>query len=84
MMSLYLVLAVGRRPDLWGEGFRALFAVAPRHWWRTAPFLPLPDAEYTSWRLATAHGETDTEIVADELVAYLEWRRRQHRTLGRV
>ena len=84
MMSWNLAWAVGRRPDLWGEGVRALFAVAPRDWWRTPPFLPLPDKGYRAWRLATAHGAADTDIVPDELVSYLEWRRRQHRILGRV
>lgn len=84
MMSWKLVLAVGRRPQLWSEGLRALFAVAPRNWWRRAPFLPKPDERYAAWRVATAQGDPTLGIEADELVSYLKWRRRQHRLLGRV
>jgi hypothetical protein len=83
-MSWNLVLAVGRRPDLWGEGVRALLAVARRDWWRRAPFLPRPDQSYTAWRLATAHGSPNTNIEPGELISYLEWRREQHRLFGRV
>lgn len=61
-----------------------MFAVASRQWWRRAPFLPRPDQSYTAWRLATAHGVSDTDIEPGELVAYLEWRRKQHRPLRRV
>lgn len=77
-------MAVGRRPDLWGEGVRAMFAVAAHRWWRRTPYLPLPDERYTAWRLATAHGAPGTRMEPDELIAYLEWRRKQHRPLRRV
>ncbi|MDJ0498932.1 MAG: hypothetical protein QNJ89_13945 [Acidimicrobiia bacterium] len=84
MLSWKLVLAVGRRPSLWGEGLRTLLAVSPQQWWRQRPFLPLPDAEYTTWRLATAHGDASIGLDAPELISYLEWRKRQHRPLRRV
>ena len=84
MISSSLVLAVLRRPRLWGEGLRALLSLAPRNWWRRAPFLPLPDRDYASWRVATAHGTADSELSVDELVSFLEWRRRQHAPLRRV
>ena len=84
MMSWSAVLAVGRHPELWGEGVRALVAVAPRGWWRTPPYLPRPDGDYLSWRTATSQGAADVDIEPDELVAYLRWRRQQHRLLRRV
>jgi hypothetical protein len=84
MMSSSVLLAVVKRPRLWGEGLRSLLAVAPRDWWRRAPFLPVPDRDYAAWRVATAHGNADSELSAEELVSYLDWRRRQHRPLRRV
>ena len=84
MLSWKLMLAVARRPGLWGEAVRTLLAVAPRQWWRRRPFLPLPDADYASWRLATAHGDAAVTLDGSELVSYLEWRKRQHRPLRRV
>ena len=84
MMSSSLVLAVAKRPQLWGEGLRSLVAMAPRNWWRRPPFLPIPDRDYAAWRIATVHGSADSELSAEELVSYLEWRRRQHVPLRRV
>ncbi len=84
MMSWNLVAAVGRRPDLWVEGVRTLFAVSPRNWWRKAPFLPVPDKAYADWRLATAHGDSTIALPPQDLILYLEWRKKQHKALGRV
>ena len=84
MLSWNLVRAVGRHPSLWGEGMRTLFAVSPRQWWRRRPYLPLPDAEYTAWRLATAYGDASVAPDASELISYLEWRKRQHRPWRRL
>ena len=84
MLSWNLVLAVGRRPHLWGEGLRTLFAMAPRQWWRRPPFLPVPDREYAAWRVATSQGSSDGAPTAEEFVSFLEWRRLQHGFLKRV
>lgn len=84
MFSLRLLLALARRPDLWGEGLRTMIAVAPTGWWRRPPFIPIPDPAYMQWRLATAHGEASSPLEPGELIHYLEWRKRQHRLLGRV
>ncbi|MCP4305269.1 MAG: hypothetical protein GY788_10420 [bacterium] len=84
MMSWNLAAAVGRRPDLWVEGVRTLFAVSRRNWWRKAPFLPIPDQPYADWRLATAQGDVDSPLPAGDLILYLEWRKKQHRVFGRV
>lgn len=43
-----------------------------RDWYRRAPFLPLPPAEYVQWRLHTAYGE-DAAPQAAELERYLRW-----------
>jgi hypothetical protein len=84
MMSWQLVVALIRRPDLWVEMLRTMFAVAPSGWWRRRPFVPIPDPAYTEWRLITAHGESTSPLQPEELIHYLEWRKRQHRALRRV
>jgi hypothetical protein len=84
MITRGLVMTVVSRPGLWAESVRTLLAVAPRGWWRRKPFLPLPDADYSNWRLVTAHGDPDSRLTPEELVRYLEWRKRQHRPLRRV
>ncbi|MDJ0954297.1 MAG: hypothetical protein QNJ81_11525 [Acidimicrobiia bacterium] len=84
MMSWELARTVLRRPGLWAEALRTLLAVAPRSWWRKPPFVPLPDRAYSSWRLATAHGDPSVPLNPEELVSYLVWRRSQHRPLRRT
>lgn len=71
-----LVGAVMRRPRLWGTAVSAAVAFAPRGWWRTPPFLPVPDDEIMRWRIATAYGSNDAAIDPADVVAYLEWRHR--------
>ncbi len=71
------IAAVAGRPDLWVEGIRTAAALARRGWWRRFPFLPLPDRPYLRWRIATAYGTPDAPVRGDDVVAYLEWRRRQ-------
>jgi hypothetical protein len=84
MISWRLFLTILRRPWLWAEGMRTLVAVAPPGWWRRAPYLPIPDVAYADWRLATAHGDSEMPLHPDELIRYLEWRKRQHRPMRRV
>jgi hypothetical protein len=77
-------LALGvvlRHPSLWRTGVRQLFALAPRGWWRQWPPLPLPDREYYRWRLQTQYGDPDHEPAPSDLVAYLKWCKREHRSL---
>lgn len=76
MRSIFI--AVVRRPGLWFEALRAAAALARRDWWRRPPFLPLPDRSYLQWRVATAYGDPAGPVAADDVVAYLDWRRRQH------
>ena len=66
-----------RRPRLWLEAVRAYVAMTPRTWWRRAPFLPLPRRAYLQWRLYTAYGSTDVAPRPEDVIEYLDWRRRQ-------
>lgn len=47
-----------------------------RNWYRHAPFLPLPPAEYVAWRLHTAYGDEAAIPPARDLARYLAWSRR--------
>lgn len=49
-----------------------------RGWWRSAPFLPLPDPAHLAWRRTTAYGE-DRPVSREDLVAFLLWADRQRR-----
>lgn len=75
------LLAAGRavvgRPDLWLSALRTARRLAPRRWWARFPPLPVPDREYLGFRMETAYGDPDAVPPAEEVVAYLEWCRRQ-------
>jgi hypothetical protein len=76
------LVAVIRRPSLWGTAVGALFGLAPDRWWQRPPFLPIPDREAVDWRMTTAYGSPDTTLDEGDLVAYLEWRRQARRGNG--
>lgn len=44
-----------------------------RHWWRRAPFLPLPATDYVKWRLHTAYGDEGTVPPASDIVRLARW-----------
>jgi len=71
--------ALRGRPDLWPTAIRSYRSLVPNRWWRTRPFLPLPDANWLRFRLVTAYGGDgavgDEGIAPDDLVLWLEWRR---------
>ena len=72
-----VAVTLARRPSLWPEAVRSARSLAPRGWWRRPPFLPVPDRRWLHFRLVTAYGgDGSTPIEADDLVTWLEWRRR--------
>lgn len=76
-LSREAVVAVVRRPDLWSTAVRSAIGLAPRGWWRRAPFLPLPDADWLHFRLVTAYGgDGSTPMRAHDLITWLEWVKR--------
>jgi hypothetical protein len=78
-MDRSLILAVIRRPSLWGTALGTIAALAPDGWWRRPPFLPIPDPALVGWRLTTAYGSAEADLAVGDLVSYLEWRRRANR-----
>ncbi len=59
------------RPNLWLEAVRTGVSISRR---RPIPTLR-PDQAFLEWRLSTVYG--DAPFVGEDLVAFLEWRKRQ-------
>ncbi|MGH9127804.1 MAG: hypothetical protein ACRDY2_02285 [Acidimicrobiales bacterium] len=68
-----VVAAVARRPRLWRTAGSAVLLLARERWWRRWPFLPLPSRAWIEFRLECATGEPDGPLVADDVLAWLEW-----------
>jgi hypothetical protein len=62
-----------RNPRLAVPLLSAAWRFRSRGWYRRAPFLPLPPADYIAWRLHTAYGAEDAMPTAAELERYLRW-----------
>jgi hypothetical protein len=76
MLSPTVILAVAIRPDLWGTALSSVLSLAPSGWWRSKPFLPIPDPDWMHFRLETAYGGDGTgPIEAKDLVTFLEWQK---------
>jgi hypothetical protein len=74
-----LVLALSFRalinPRLALDLLRTGWAFRRRDWWRSAPFLPVPDRTYLRWRMYTAYGQEDAVPPRDDVIAFARWRR---------
>jgi len=75
-----LLGALASRPHLWTTAIRQTFTLAPRGWWRTVPFLPIPAREYVSFRAHTQYGTGRHEPDVFDVIDYLEWCRDWHST----
>jgi hypothetical protein len=62
-----------RKPGLLLPLLAAAWRFRSGGWYRRAPFLPLPPADYLAWRLHTAYGDEDAVPSADDLERYLAW-----------
>ena len=74
-LRLTLILAVrGIVNPLDGAALlRMAWRFRRRAWWRRAPFLPLPAADYMRWRLHTAYGDEGTVPPADDVIRLARW-----------
>jgi hypothetical protein len=64
---------VARRPDLWWTALGVLRRLAAPGWWRSRPFLPLPDGALWRFRMVTAYGRPDAVPARPDVLSYLEW-----------
>lgn len=74
-----MVVAVVRRPALWGTALRQWRRTTPHGWWRRAPFLPLPSRDYAHFRLVTQYGRNDAAVEPADVLNYLSWCKEQDR-----
>ena len=74
-LALQLALRAVLRPRLALDLCRSAWAFRRRSWWRTAPFLPLPDRTYLRWRMYTAYGDEAAVPPADDVIRFARWRR---------
>jgi len=72
MLRRFAGLAV-RHPGLLLPLVAAGWRFRARGWYRRAPFLPLPPAEYLAWRMHTAYGNEEAEPSVRDLERYLRW-----------
>ena len=76
VLSPRVLLSILARPQLWGTAIGSAVSLAPKGWWRTKPFLPIPDEEWMRFRLETAYGGDGTgPIDPKDLVTWLKWRK---------
>jgi hypothetical protein len=68
-----------RHPGLIIPMLSAAWRFRSRDWYRRAPYLPLPPANYVEWRLHTAYGDADAVPPAADLARYLEWTARMRK-----
>ena len=50
------------------------YALRARRWWSLTPFLPLPESEYTRWRLFTAYGSRRQRPSFSDIAKFALWR----------
>lgn len=74
-LTLELIARAVINPRLAIDLLRTAWAFRRREWWRTAPFLPVPDREYLRWRMHTAYGDDDAVPPARDVIGFARWRR---------
>jgi hypothetical protein len=63
------------RPRLALDLLATAWAFRRRHWWRYAPFLPVPDRAYLRWRMYTAYADEAAVPPVDDVIRFARWRR---------
>ncbi len=75
-----LTLAL-RRPHRIPAMLGLAWAFRARGWFLRFPFLPLPPASYTAWRMDTAYGDPRAVPPQDELERFVVWAARMRRRM---
>ena len=74
-LTARLAARAALNPRLAVDLLRTVWAFRRRGWWRTAPFLPLPDREYLRWRMFTAYGDAAAVPPVEDVIGFARWRR---------
>ena len=76
--ALRVVGTVLVHPSLWPTALRQVGRMSRPQWWRRAPFVPIPDADYLRFRLETQYG-TDGPPDPGDVLVFLRWCREHDR-----
>jgi hypothetical protein len=74
-LTLRLAARAAVNPRLAVDLLRTAWAFRRRCWWRTAPWLPLPDRDYLRWRMYTAYGDENAVPPLRDVIGFARWRR---------
>ena len=72
-LTTTLTLRAIANPALAVDLLRVAWRFRHRHWYKRFPFLPLPAASYTRWRMYTAYGDYDAIPPAEDVERYARW-----------
>ena len=64
-----------RNPRLASDLLATGWAFRRKQWWRTAPYLPVPDPTYLRWRMYTAYGDEAAVPPVADVIRFARWRR---------
>jgi hypothetical protein len=62
-------------PPLAGDLAAVAWRFRRRGWYKRPPFLPVPSAEYISWRMYTAFGDHRAVPTVRDVIRYARWAR---------
>jgi len=74
-LALALLARAIWNPRLALDLVKTAWAFRRRDWWRSAPFLPLPDPAYLRWRMHTAYGDEAAIPPVEDVIRFARWRR---------
>ena len=74
-LALALVLRAIVNPRVALDLLALAWSMRRRSWYRAAPFLPLPPAEYVRWRMYTAYGDEAAVPPVHDVLRFARWRR---------
>lgn len=72
-LSAALAARAAVRPALAVALLRVAWRFRRRHWWKRAPFLPVPSATYVQWRMHTAYGDHHAVPPVEDVERYARW-----------
>lgn len=64
---------IARHPSIWPTAIVVARRMVPDRWWARAPFLPLPDRAYLSFRRETYYGSGTAPFEPSDVLNYLRW-----------
>jgi hypothetical protein len=74
-LALSLTARAAVNPRVAADLLTMAWAFRRRDWFRRAPFLPVPPAEFVRWRMHTAYGDEHAIPPLEDVLRFARWRR---------